>query len=100
MFKVNLKKRDNILFLNEEPFVHMQHTNGRSAEYRLEIKQLGSPHFGQEEYALFASYGKIGTNLKRQKLYSSIKIADVRKMFEKKMSQELKKGYVVIKSTF
>lgn len=91
VFKINLQKRDNILFLNEKPFAVLQHTNGRQAEYKLSIEPIGN-----NAYAVYAEFGKIGTNLKRQKIGGFNNIKDARKLFEKKLGEKRAKGYEII----
>lgn len=96
MFKINVKRRDEVLTASENPVTVLQHTKGRSAEYKITIVPEGNRF--EDYYSVYAVFGKIGTGLKSQKIGSFNNFDAAKKLYSKKIKEKLAKGYEIISS--
>lgn len=94
MFKINVKKRDEVLTMSENPVTVLQHTKGRSAEYKITIVPENTRF--EDRYSVYAIYGKIGTSLKKEKIGSFDNFDAAKKLYNKKLKEKLAKGYEII----
>lgn len=94
MFKINVKKRDEVLTISENPVTVLQHTKGRSAEYKITIVPQGTVF--EDKYSVYAIFGKIGTGLKSQKIGGFSNFESAKKLYSKKIKEKLAKGYEII----
>ena len=94
MFKISVKKRDDVLTTSENPVTHLQHTKGRNADYKITI--IKEPTRFEDNYYVYAIFGKIGTGLKQQKIGSFNNFAAAKKLYDSKLYEKLKKGYEII----
>lgn len=94
MFKINVKKRDEVLTASENPVTVLQHTKGRSAEYKITIVPENTRF--EDKYCVYAIYGKIGTGLKSQQIGSFNNFDAAKKLYSKKIKEKLAKGYEII----
>jgi predicted DNA-binding WGR domain protein len=91
MFKLKLQKRKETVIKSENPVTVLQHTKGRSAEYKITIVPVRN-----NTWDVIAVYGKIGTGLKQQKIGSFNNFAAAKKLYDSKLYEKLKKGYEII----
>lgn len=96
MFKISVKKRDDVLTTSENPITHLQHTKGRSADYKITI--IKEPTRFEDNYCVHAIFGKIGTGLKIQKIGTFSSFEAAKKLYSKKIKEKLEKGYEIISS--
>lgn len=96
MFKINVKRRDEVLTASKNPVTVLQHTKGRSAEYKITIVPEGNRF--EDNYCVYAIFGKIGTGLKNQKIGTFTSFEAAKKLYSKKIKEKLEKGYEIISS--
>lgn len=94
MFKIKVKKRDEVLTTSENPVTVLQHTKGRSAEYKITIVPENTRF--EDTYCVYAISGKIGTGLKTQKIDSFNNFDAAKKLYSKKIKEKLTEGYEII----
>lgn len=95
MFKISVKKRDDVLTTSENPVTHLQHTKGKNADYKITI--IKEPTRFEDNYYVYAIFGKIGTGLiKANKIGSFNNFDAAKKLYNKKLKEKLTKGYEII----
>lgn len=94
MFKINVKRRDEILTASENPVTVLQHTKGRSAKYKITIVPENTRF--EDKYYVYAIFDKIGTGLKSQQIGSFNNFDAAKKLYSKKIKEKLAKGYEII----
>jgi predicted DNA-binding WGR domain protein len=92
MLKLKLSRRKEVLTTSENPVTILQHTKGRSAEYKIAIIQENP----LDPYKVVAIYSKIGTAMKLSHIGSFKEFQEAKKLYSKKVQEKLKKGYEII----
>ena len=95
MFKIKIKQRDNTHFIHEDSFVHLQHTKGRSADYKLFIRPPEAA-LDLRSWEVWSEYGRIGSGLRSSKIGGYNSLEDARKYFNRKIKEQRTKGYEIV----